>query len=74
MLITLRLDEFYYCMNQSQAPSVVLDLYGRKLEKQLLRNALIAASISKDDEVFLFRLVVVFMVPKKKYFTWLRDY
>ncbi|MCA9357107.1 DUF1704 domain-containing protein [Candidatus Nomurabacteria bacterium] len=67
---TLRLDEFYYCMNQSQAPSVVLDLYSRKLEKQLLRNALIAASISKDDESFFRASCSLYGKPKKKYFSY----
>ncbi|MCA9355263.1 DUF1704 domain-containing protein [Candidatus Kaiserbacteria bacterium] len=64
------IEEFNQCLKDSDVPAVVVDLYQRKLEKQLHRNALIEASLAGDDHVFFERSSDIYGRPQKKYFSY----
>ena len=51
--------------------AIVLDLYTHKLEKQIIRNALLAASFAGDDKKFFDLSVQLYGKPKKKYFSYI---
>jgi hypothetical protein len=57
-------------VRQSKAPEVVIDLYERKLDKMLLRNRLIEASLFGQDERFFSTSVEIYGRPKKRYFAY----
>lgn len=65
-----KLEIMYGLLKSSKAPAIVIDLYLRKIEKQLLRNVLITASISGDDQVFSVASKELYGKPKKKYFSY----
>lgn len=66
-----KLDVLRACMRQPEVPSVVVDLYQRKMEKQLLRNTIIGSSLGKDDRTFFKASCDLYGKPKKKYFAYI---
>jgi len=65
-----RLESFHFSLQSSAAPAVVIDLYRRKLDKQLLRNAMITASLNGDDEAFYRASCEQYGKPKKELFSY----
>ncbi len=57
-------------IENSDAPEVVIDLYRRKLDKQLIRKQMVAASMSGDNETFYLESCKIYGKPKKKYFAY----
>lgn len=51
--------------------AIVLDLYTRKLENQITRNSLLAASFAGEDEQFMQHSVELYGKPTKKYFSYI---
>lgn len=66
-----KLDLLRACMEQPQVPSVVVDLYRRKMEKQLLRNSIIGSSLNKNDQAFFEASCDLYGKPKRKYFAYI---
>lgn len=65
-----KLLELQNLINVSDAPEVVVDLYRRKLARQMARKQMVAASASQNDEQFFIESCAMYGKPKKKYFAY----
>jgi len=66
----VRFEAMNQLLDTSEAPSVVVDLYKRKVKKQQLRNVMIAASVAGDDGLFAIASREIYGKPKKRYFAY----
>jgi hypothetical protein len=62
--------KFKETLAKSTAPAVVIDLYERKIEKQILRNGLISSSLAQDDEAFYKFSKALYGKPRRLYFAY----
>ncbi len=66
-----KIDEFRLDIKKSDVHAVVADLYDRKLSREIVRNALIEASLNRQDELFYTLSADLYGKPKKKYFSYI---